>query len=145
MNLMFPVILEQVVARSDDPDVTTDRVHASDDFNFVEAGGVQMSVSGRDSSAENNGRGITLTNLCGIHHGELWKVCPPYCKQVKPMSGYGDGGRTTDQYRDQSNCTECRGRYRLNVPRDQRDFDLKAFCEVAASDLFLRMEPGMCD
>ena len=112
MNVSFPVVLEQLVIRSDQPDMSTDRVHEDDDYDFLGTGGVLLSVSGRDSSGENGGRGIRLTNLCGIHRGELYKVCP-HCHSVKPMSAYGEGGRTTDEYRDQSNCTECRGRYRL--------------------------------
>ena len=112
MNVVFPVVLEQIVMRSDAPGASTDRVTAHDDYDFQGTGGVSVSVSGRDSSDENGGRGIRLTNLCGIHQGQLYKMCP-HCRQVKPMSAYGDGGRTTDEYRDQSNCTECRGRYRL--------------------------------
>lgn len=112
MNVLFPVALEHRVIRSDQPDMSTDRVNVDDNYDFLGTGGVLMSVNGRDSSGENGGRGIRLTNLCGIHHGELHKVCP-HCHHVKPLSAYGEGGRTTDEYRDQSNCTECRGRYHL--------------------------------
>ena len=99
MNVVFPVNLEQTVLRSDMSGVPTAQVKADDDYDFQGTGGVTVSVSGRDSSSENGGRGIRLTSLCGIHHGELYKICP-HCRRVQPLSAYGDGGRTTDEYRD---------------------------------------------
>jgi hypothetical protein len=112
MNIVFPIVLEDPVFDPHHPTTPITSVLPTHDFDFTRMG-VQVHVSGRDSSSENSGRGIRLTNLCGIHEGELFKICP-HCQQVKPLTAYGDGGRTTDEFRDQSNCTECRGRYRLS-------------------------------
>lgn len=110
MQIFFPVRLDRNVFPAGGAGQPVGTVAATDDFDFVDQEGLPISVSGWDSSPNNAGTGTRLTNLAGIHNGELTKTCPN-CDQTLPHSAYGDVGRTTRNYRDQSNCTDCRGRY----------------------------------
>ena len=110
MDIQFPIVLEQPVFRSDAPGTAVISIQSSDDFDFVGLGGLPMHVSGRDSSSANNGSGVRLTNLTGIHGARIRKLCP-HCQQIKDLTAFGDGGRTTNEYRDQSNYSDCRSRY----------------------------------
>jgi hypothetical protein len=110
MHIAFPVRLDRPVFEAGNPATPIHTINGTDDFDFVDPAGHPVQVGGHDSSPNNGGRGTRLTNLIGIHNGELYKVCPA-CDQTKRHSEYGDQGRTTGDFRDQSNCTECRGRY----------------------------------
>lgn len=60
-------------------------------------------INGYDA---NNNR---VTNLVGYDGIELIKRCPQ-CTD-KHITDFGYSGRTTNMKRDQSQCTDCRGRY----------------------------------
>lgn len=57
-------------------------------------------------------RGRRITNLVG-HNGKCFIKRCPHCEQDLPETDFGYDGRDTGEpaRRDQSNCTECRGRY----------------------------------
>lgn len=74
---------------------------------FVKESGVPTKVKGYDSSQNNEGRGTKLTNLVGIENGELQKECP-HCDETKDQNEFGEAGRTTNEFRDQSHCNACR-------------------------------------
>jgi hypothetical protein len=110
VTIVFPVRLDRPVFAVNQLTTPINAINAADDFMFVDSGGIHIQVNGRDSSNENENRGTRLTNLAGIQGGELMKVCP-WCDRTKRHNEYGDHGRTTNEYRDQSNCTDCRNRY----------------------------------
>ena len=110
MNIVFPVNLDSPVFNPADPTTVVFTIQRADDFDFIGVGGVQMHVSGRDSSQQNGGTGTRITNLTRVHGGRLYKYCP-HCEQIRPQTEYGDSGRTTDEFRDQSNCNDCRSQY----------------------------------
>ncbi len=62
------------------------------------------------SGYDNLGRRVT--NLVG-HDGQYFIKFCPNCLKEKPEMDFGYNGRDTGEptRRDQSNCTECRGRY----------------------------------
>ncbi|MBV4420349.1 MAG: hypothetical protein LKF87_08115 [Clostridium tyrobutyricum] len=61
-------------------------------------------INGYDA---NNNR---VTNLVGYDGIELMKRCP-HCNYDKHVTDFGYSGRTTNRKREQSQCTDCRGRY----------------------------------
>ena len=67
-------------------------------------------LRGRDSSQENDGEGLLLTNLVGLWGGTLQKWCPG-CHELRRITDYGVRTMGNGQVRDQSNCGECRRRY----------------------------------
>jgi hypothetical protein len=71
MHIVFPVRLDRPVYRPGAPSVPVTSIAANDDFDFVDAAGLAIQVGGHDSSSENASRGTRLTNLAGIHEGEL--------------------------------------------------------------------------
>ncbi|MBC5833160.1 hypothetical protein [Vibrio metschnikovii] len=62
-------------------------------------------ISGYDSSMENNGKGLRVTNLAYIENFVVFKNCPA-CLRNFPFDSYST--RTTNERRDQSDCEECR-------------------------------------
>ena len=107
MHVFFPVQFDEPVYRVGDP-TTIHTVDLHDDFDFVNATGLASIVSGHDSSSQNHGGGTRLTNLTGVHAGQLSKQCTK-CEDIKPLAGFGEHGRTVnDVFRDQAQCNECR-------------------------------------
>jgi hypothetical protein len=109
MKIVFPIRLDRPVYRKGQLDVPTRFLASTDDFDFVDVGGVSLQVSGWDASHENSGQGTRLTNLSAVHRGELMKVCAG-CDLPKRHADYGEHGRTIRNYRDHSDCTDCRSR-----------------------------------
>ncbi|NLK94511.1 MAG: hypothetical protein GX275_04860 [Clostridiales bacterium] len=62
-------------------------------------------TSGYDSN--NN----SVKKLVGYDGIQLIKRCP-HCNCDKHVTEFGYSGRTTDRRRDQSQCTDCRGRFK---------------------------------
>jgi hypothetical protein len=76
---------------------------------FTEPGNQATRRNGYDSSSENSGRGLRVTNISGVLNGDLLKWCPR-CENDKPQAQF-DPLRTTNERRDQSNCVDCRSQY----------------------------------
>lgn len=52
-----------------------------------------------------------ITNIVGYDGKTLLKSCPK-CKKIKPLTGFDYSGRhTANEWRDQSNCSDCRKSY----------------------------------
>ncbi len=62
---------------------------------------------------EKDGEKIRITNLVGYNGKSFLKYCPN-CKKIKPIKDFDYSGRTTDNKRDQSNCSKCRSRYEMS-------------------------------
>ena len=109
MKIVFPVRLDRPVYARSRLDAQIESIDATADFEFVDAGGISLRVSGWDSSPRNGGLGARLTNLSGIRGGELMKDCPS-CDRTVRLREYSY--RTTNGiYRDQSDCPHCRSNY----------------------------------
>lgn len=108
MNVVLPLTLDAPtdLHRPDGTVSTVTEITAAD-----VASGFQVphpqGVSGYDASDANNGRGVRITNIVKATGATLVKHCPN-CEGDKPFAGFGES-RTTNELRDQSNCTECRG------------------------------------
>ncbi|HCW7016772.1 TPA: hypothetical protein OX923_002359 [Citrobacter farmeri] len=114
MSLVLPVRLDSEILISNGNDsfpITqlTD-FYITGNYRFFDLSGMPTKVNGYDSSNENEGRGLRVTNLCGILNGEFLKLCPK-CGQAKNFYHYGASYRTTNEKRDQSECEVCRGNY----------------------------------
>lgn len=112
MNIDYPVTLDEshTLKPTTGPTRTARQITKADvttGFLIVDAGGTQVHASGYDASTHNAGKGARLTNLSGAAKGHLRKWCPN-CHAIKTFAEFGEA-RTTNEYRDQSNCTECRG------------------------------------
>ncbi len=63
-------------------------------------------INGYDST------GCRITNIVGHDGHDFLKQCSrDSCGAIMRASYFGPEGRTTNQRRDQSNCTDCRGNY----------------------------------
>ena len=83
--------------------------HTKKDYSFVDSNGKRIEINGYDSSSENNGSGLRVTNLVGTRLLSIQKKCPN-CHRVHPFEKYGK--RTyKGRKMDQSNCVNCRSRY----------------------------------
>lgn len=110
MALTFPIRLDSEILLQE-PQGNTSNVrvlengHLQKDYVFTNLKGLPTIVSGYDSSQENQGRGLRVTNLSYIRKGELFKHCPA-CEGDFPFDSYST--RTTNERRDQSDCEKCR-------------------------------------
>ena len=106
MNITYPLTLDR-------PVIGTNNSGQSKSFSHIASSDLAQDWSfaqrakGHDSSANNSGSGTRITNISGIQKADLLKWCP-HCKLDKPQGDFGDAGRTTNEFRDQSHCTECR-------------------------------------
>lgn len=104
MNIVYPIKLDTAVTISGSG--RSSRSQSTIDATDLKSPGTFSSTSGYDSSVENGGRGVRLTNLVGILNGDMLRNCP-HCKKDKPQQNFGNT-RTTNEVRDQSNCIDCR-------------------------------------
>lgn len=114
MSIVLPVRLDSEILISNEND-SFSITQLSDfcltgNYDFFDLSGMPIKVNGYDSSHENEGRGLRITNLCGTLNGEILKLCPK-CGQVKNFYHYGVSYRTTNEKRDQSECEVCRSNY----------------------------------
>ena len=112
MHIVYPVRLDQPIhLKNKNGTLYKVPIISKSDLvtntNFFDASGRLTTAKGYDSSVENNGKGVRLTNLAGILNGDLLKNCPK-CTLTKNQSRFGIDGRTTNELRDQSNCNDCR-------------------------------------
>jgi len=114
MSLVFPVRLDSEILLSNGnysfPVTQISDYYLANNYVFLDLSGMPTKVNGYDSSHENDGKGLRVTNLCGVLSGELLKLCPK-CDLIKNFYHYGPSYRTTNEKRDQSDCEECRGNY----------------------------------
>lgn len=110
MHIVYPIRFDDPVdfagsgiTQLQQGDLTTNGV-------FTEPGSQAATTrNGYDSSPENSGKGLRVTNISGVQNGGLLKWCPG-CKTDKPQAQF-DPLRTTNERRDQSNCVDCRSQY----------------------------------
>lgn len=114
MRVVYPITLDSPIYISDmngqrRPTNSITNEDLKTNTHFFDAEGSRTKINGHDSSSKNNGKGTRLTNLSGIHQGDLMKVCPN-CGSHKNQNNFSTQGRTTTMFRDQSNCRECRNK-----------------------------------
>ncbi|UAA38544.1 hypothetical protein KIH87_18040 [Paraneptunicella aestuarii] len=109
--LVFPIKLDRnivVADKSNKKRINTEVLDASflsGKYLFLDSKNTPITVSGYDSSTENGGKGLRVTNLCSIENGVVFKLCPA-CRDELPFESYST--RTTNERRDQSDCKVCR-------------------------------------
>ncbi len=112
MALVFPIRLDKTIfiqmLGGDRVEVgQIEERHLYHNYDFVDNHGSATQVGGYDSSSENNGRGLRLTNLSSIRDDRVMKLCANNeCLREFPVGEFST--RTTNERRDQSYCTECR-------------------------------------
>ncbi|HLL03484.1 MAG TPA: hypothetical protein VK539_23065 [Myxococcaceae bacterium] len=112
MNIVYPIRLESPAYAKDSTGVLYRMTEISEadlkkNITFVDNSETPQKTKGYDSSQHNDGKGTKITNLTSISNGVLMKECPR-CTLSKDQNEFGDAGRTTDEYRDQSWCKPCR-------------------------------------
>lgn len=113
MALTFPIKLDhQIILRDEEGDFFKVNVlevwHLEKNYFFEDERGNGLIVSGYDSSIENDGRGLRVTNLHYIKNGIVFKRCPS-CERSYSFGSYST--RSTNERRDQSDCEGCRKAY----------------------------------
>lgn len=122
MTLVFPIRLDREICIVDPFGVSNklkiiENIYALGHYAFLDLQGSPTIVSGYDSSLENHGKGLRVTNLCFIEDGIIFKMCPA-CERHFPFETYST--RTTNERRDQSDCDECR-RYKYLASSRKRN------------------------